>query len=253
MPIEKIVDSLDSVDEALHGFYVEKDGKFHLEDVTALRNSMTHAKKERDEARKKATSISKWEKLGKTPEEIEALLAQQEENENKKLTDKGDFEALLAQHKGKFEKDLGAANQAVDFWKNKYQNADRTSNFSNALVKEKASAEGLELLPSILADRVKYEIEGDKITVKILSADKSTPMAGSGADGQATFADLVKEAKTKFPSLFEGNGHSGSGASDTGGKGGAHSNLKRSQMSIEQKSAFIAEHGQTEYMKLPEK
>lgn len=62
----------------------------------------------------------------------------------------------------------------------------------------------------------------------------------------------MKEAKTKFPSLFKGSGQSGSGASDTKDKpGGGPGNLKRSQMDVEAKAKYIEEHGQAEFLKLP--
>lgn len=253
MAIEKVVEDINTVDEDLRGFYEEKDGKFHLQDISGLKNALTHTRNELKTAKEIAKKVSGWEKLGKTPEEIEALLAAEAERETKKLQDKGDFETLLNQHKSNWQKDLDKANSAVDFWKNKYQNADRSNNFVSELTKAEATVEGLDLLPSILSDRVSYSIDGDKITVKILSADKTTPMAGSGADGLATFADLVKEAKTKYPSLFKGNGHSGSGASDTGRKDGSNppGNLKRSTMSTTEKAAYVAEHGQEAYLKLP--
>lgn len=252
MAIEKIVDSLDSVDEDLRGFYTEKDGKFHLEDVTALRNTVKHVKTERDEAKKKAKDVAKWEALGKTAEEITELLAAQAADAEKKAREAGDHEALLNQHRASWEKEKGTLTSQVDIWRNKYQNTELSHNLTSELVKIEATAEGIEILPNILRDRVKFEVEGDAVKTKILSADKTTPMAGSGADGQATFADLVKEAKTKYPSLFKGTGQSGSGASDTDDKGGAgHGNLKRTQMSIEEKTAFIAKNGEDKYLALP--
>lgn len=253
MAIEKIVDSLDNVDPDLHGFYTEKDGKFHLEDVTALRNTMRHTKTELRDAKAKAAQVTAWEKLGKTPEEIQALLTAQAEKEAKEAKDRGDHEALLQQHQAAWNQKEASLTGEVDIWRKKYQNTELSYNLTSELVKAEATNEGVELLPNILRDRVKFEVEGDAVKMKILSADKTTPMAGGGADGQATFADLVKEAKTKFPSLFKGSGQSGSGASDTDDKGGDHSsgNLKRSQMTVAEKTEYISKHSEEKYLKLP--
>lgn len=252
MPIEKIVDSLDSVDEDLRGFYVEKEGKFHLEDVTALRNTMRHVKDELKTVKDKAKQVSAWEKLGKSPEEIQELLSKQAEEAERKAREAGDHEALLRQHQENWNKEKGTLTSAVDIWRKKYQDTELSHNLTSELVRAEATKEGIELLPNILKDRVQFDVEGDEVKMKILAADKKTVLAGGGADGQATFADLVKEAKTKFPSLFKGTGQSGSGASETDDKGGAgHGNLKRSQMSIEEKTAFIAKHGEEKYLALP--
>lgn len=253
MAIEKIVDSLDSVDPDLHQFYEERDGKFHLQDITALKNTVGHVKNELKEAKAKATKVAAWEKLGKTPDEIQAMLTAAAEDEERKAREKGDHETILKQHQTAWGQKEAALTGEVDIWRKKYQNTELSYNLTSELVKAEATNEGVELLPNILRDRVKFEVEGDSVKMKILAADKTTPMAGGGADGQATFADLVKEAKTKFPSLFKGTGQSGSGASDTDDKGGDQSfgNLKRSEMSVSDKTAFIAKHGETKYLTLP--
>jgi len=252
MPIEKIVDSLDTVDEDLRGFYIEKDGKFHLEDVTALKNTVAHVKNELKSTKAIAAKVTAWEKLGKTAEEISELLAAQAADAEKKAREAGDHETILNQHRANWDKEKGTLTSQVDIWRNKYQNTELSYNLTSELVKNEATAEGIELLPNILRDRVKFEVEGETVKTKIVSPDKSTAMAGSGADGQATFADLVKEAKVKYPSLFKGSGQGGSGASDTDDKGGAgHGNLKRSQMSMVEKTEFITKHGEAAYLKLP--
>ena len=252
MAIEKVVDSLEGVDEALHGFYVEKDGKFHLEDVTALRNTMKHTKTERDEARRRAAAVSKWEGLGKTPEEIQSLLTAQAQKDEEAARKAGDFDSILNQHKTTWEGEKTTLSGQVDFWQNKYKNAELSYALTSELSKAEVTTEGLDVLPRILKDRVRFEVDGDKVTIKIMSSDGSTPMAGGGADGQATFADLVKDAKTKYPSLFKGSGQSGSGASDNrGSSGGNPGNLKRSAMTTTDKAKYIAEHGQEAYLKLP--
>lgn len=74
MAVEKIVDDINTVDEDLRGFYEEKDGKFHLQDISGLKNALNHTRNELKGAKTIAAKITAWEKLGKTPEEIEALI-----------------------------------------------------------------------------------------------------------------------------------------------------------------------------------
>lgn len=250
--MEKTVDSLEGLPEHVHQFYEQgSDGKFHLQDISALKNALKHTKTERDEARARAKQVADWEKLGKTPAEIQEMLAAAAAKDEEDKKKSGDFEGILAQHKKTWETESSKLAQERDLWKNNFINSQKQTGLMSALTAGEATAEGIELLPNILANRVQIDVVDGKVTTRILSADGNT-MAGSGADGTATFADLVKEAKAKYPSLFKGTGQSGSGASN-GGKGGGAGGAtkKRSEMSIPERTAYIREHGQSEYLKLP--
>ncbi len=66
-----------------------------------------------------------------------------------------------------------------------------------------ATLAGCDLLGYHLDKRIRIEtVEGKRI-VQIFQADGLTPMVGGGKDGLATFDDLVKEAATQYPSLFQ--------------------------------------------------
>jgi hypothetical protein len=257
MTFKKIVEKLDEIPEEYHEFYVpiedgENKGKYGLQEITPLRNAVTHTKRERDEARKKASKVDAWEKLGKSPEEIAEMLATIEENETKKLKESGNTDALLDQHRKKWEAEKGQLASDVDFWRDSYQNSVIDGNLAVALSKLEATPEGADLLPDRLKARVKIEVGADKkIVARVLNED-GTPMAGNGADGSATFEDLVVDAKKRYPSLFKGTSQSGSGASKTTGRdGGAGTPSKRSGMSMDDKAKFIAENGQEAYLALP--
>ncbi len=69
-----------------------------------------------------------------------------------------------------------------------------------------ATPAGCDLFHYHLDKRIRIEtVEGKRI-VRILQADGLTRMVGSSKDGLATFDDLVKEAATQYPSLFQTNG-----------------------------------------------
>lgn len=65
MALKAILDSLDSVDAALHDFYAEKDGKFVLQiegvrehpDVTALSNALTRVRTEKTQLAEKVSTL----------------------------------------------------------------------------------------------------------------------------------------------------------------------------------------------------
>jgi hypothetical protein len=90
-----------------------------------------------------------------------------------------------------------------------------------ALTKAKATAEGVDLLTERLGKRIKFETVDGKRKIQIMQADGETPLAGKGADGAATFDDLVTEAVKTWPSLFEGSGAGGGGTPPKGNGGGA--------------------------------
>lgn len=250
--MDKIIESLDGVPEHFHQFYEPKDGKFVLQDIGPLKNALAHAKNERNEARKKAEAVAAWEKLGKTPDEIAALIEARTKEEEETAKKAGNFDQVLEQHKSKWQKDLEAAAAERDTWRNQYVNAHVSNNLTQALVKGETTPEGAELLPNILKDRVSVEVKDGKVSTRITNPDGS-PMIGNGEGGMATFDDLVADAKKKYPSLFKGSGQSGSGAPGNGsGGGGAPNNLKRSKMSFTERAAYIKEHGQAEYLKLPQ-
>ena len=78
--------------------------------------------------------------------------------------------------------------------------------------------EHLDLLAGFAASRIKFNDDGSP---KVMSADASQPMIGSGANGGATLADLAKELAGSIPHLVKDGGEGGGGkqpGSNNGGK-----------------------------------
>jgi hypothetical protein len=87
-----------------------------------------------------------------------------------------------------------------------------------ALQRAGVTPTGLDLLTDRLRKRVALDTDSGKRVVRITQAsNEMLPMAGSGEGGNATLDDLVKEAVTKFPSMFSGGG--GKPPSEAGGSG----------------------------------
>lgn len=73
------VDSLEAVDETYHDLYEPDGDRFKLkvegiEDTSGLKSALQKERKEREAREKQAKA---WERLGKSPEEIEELLEAQ--------------------------------------------------------------------------------------------------------------------------------------------------------------------------------
>lgn len=237
-----VIEKLDDVDEGMRGLYVERDGKFHLdvdgvEDTSSLKSSLQKERKLREDLEKQRKS---WERLGKTPDEIAELLAQREEEERKKAEQAGDHAKILKQHQDKWAKEKAELEAELNAARGSERSAIIGNSVMTALTKEGATEEGVDLLPDRLASRIKFETKDGKRLIKIMQADGETPMAGSGAEGSATIDDLVKEAKQKWPSLFKGNGATGSGT-QPGANGGAHPQIKRRSdlKTREQRTAYL--------------
>lgn len=253
MALNLIVDSLDEIPEAARGAYVEQDGKFKLDfevdDNSALKGAL---QKERAENKAMKDAVRAWEQLGMSREEIDEILRKNAADAENALKKKGDFDGILKQHQDKWAKERAALETELNAAKASERGAVVGERVLGALAKANATQEGTDLLPERLAARIKFEtVDGNRV-LKILSDDGVTPMAGSGADGTATIDDLVREAMSKYPSLFKGSG-AGGGGKPPGEKGGGGSGVsKKSDLkTMKAKGEFVEKYGLEAYESLP--
>ena len=227
MPLAAVVDTLESVPEAVRGAYVEKNGKFHLdfevEDTTGLKNALAAERGLNKAAKDK---VAAWERLGVSPEEIETRLESERVKAEDALKKAGKFDEVLATHLGNAKKErdsaVSVAEKKTDSALGIARGALIGANLGAALTKAKATAEGIKALPVLIGHRVKIEFDdAGKATSSIMEADGKTPMVGSGPQGLATYDDLVNDAMKEFSSLFEGVGSGGGTPSKGGGGSGA--------------------------------
>lgn len=247
--LQMTIDTLDTVEETLRPLYEEVEGKFRLkveglEDTSGLKNALNA---ERKRAKELEAKTRKWEALGKTDEEIASLLASNEEAERKRAEADGDHSKILKQHQDKWAAERAGLEAELNAARASERGAIIGTSVMSALTKAGATDEGVDLLPDRLAGRIKYETEDGKRVLKIMQADGETPMAGSGKDGAATFDDLVKEATTKWPSLFKGSGRTGSGMLPGQGAGGAGAKKKSDFKSEKDRAAFVQTNGMAAY------
>ena len=254
MALKFSVESLDDVSEAHRDLYSEKDGKFvlsvdGLEDNSGLKKAL---ETERETRKKYEKSIKAWERTGKTPDEIAELLAAAEDAEKAKHEKEGNFDALLKQHQTKCDKERTDLAAELEAAKASERGAIVNTSLMAALTKAGATEEGIDLLPDRLANRIKFDRDGDKRVINIVAADGVTPLAGSSKDGTATFDDLVKEAVDKYPSLFKGSGAGGSGKLPNSQAGRSGITKKSDFKTEKDRASYVQEHGMDKYKALPD-
>lgn len=258
MPLKMTVEKLDDVDEALRTLYVEKDGKFHLsvdgiEDTAPLKNALQKERAARGELEKKVKS---WEKSGKSPEDIDALLEQQRKDEEYKLQQAGEWDKLKAQMNAKHQEDLKVVAAKVDA-KEKEVSSMRTTLEQHLVDAQVTSAiaanDGIPdlLLPHVQRNVKVVEKDGH-YSIMVVDKDGSPRVNGKG--DPLSISELVSEMKTSdiFGRAFKGSGHSGSGTRPNSSAGGSGGIAKRSELKNEKdRSAFIDEFGLDAYKALP--
>ena len=215
------LDSLDAVDEPYRALYEQDGDKYRLKvddlpDVSGLRTALD---KERKAARELEKKVKRWEALGKSDEEIAEMLSAAEEADRKRAEESGDHGKILKQHQDKWAKEREALESELRAAKASERSAIIETSVTASLTKAGATEEGLDLLPERLAGRINFETVDGKRVIKVMQADGETPMAGNGPGGLATIDDLIKEATSKWPSLFKGSGASGTGKPPHSGGG----------------------------------
>jgi hypothetical protein len=262
MALKAVIDKLDDVPEAFRSEYTEKDGKFVLsvenyvdegakKIIDAERAARAKAEKDLKDSRKT------WEKLGKSPEEIEKLVAESKAAEQKRLEEAGEFEKVKTQIIESAEKEKKAlrdqlANKDLEVGGLKTSLQKRLVDVEATAAIAGAKGEPALLLPAIRSRTKVEEIDGEFV-VKVLD-QKGDPMV-DGKGNPLTVGDLVSELKQDkvYGRAFDASGNSGSGMRPNGGSGSSGSSIaKRSDLKTEaERSAFINANGLDAYKALP--
>lgn len=259
--LKAIVDGLDSVPEALRGYYEEDAdlGKFRLkvepvegfalEDVSGLKSALG---KERTTREKLERDFAKFKDID--PEKAREALAKVEEYRTidpKKDADRianEKFEAAKGQLLEKHLEEIATRDKRIEHLAATVSELMIDQVATAALAEAKGSVD--LLLPHVKARTRVKEVDG-KFVVEVIDKDGNVRIA----DAKGTPMDikgLVAEMRQSeaFGRAFEGSGQSGSGMQPNNGGGGS-SQLKRSAMTTQQKADYIAEHGQAAFLKLP--
>jgi len=257
--LKLVVEKLDDVEEASRGLYVEKDGKFVLdvdgiEDTSGLKSAL---QKERSAREAKDKQVRAWERLGKSPEDIENLIAEQDKiaeerakAEEEKAAKAGEWDKLKAQMNDKHQVELKAKDDSISSMRKALEKHLVDAAATSAIAAEKGVSD--LLLPHV-QKHVKVVEEDGEFVVKVVDAKGDPRVNGKG--DPLTISDLVKEMKESevYGRAFDASGQSGSGKPPTRSpSGGPGSATKSSFKSEKERAAWVDAHGFEAYRALPD-
>ncbi len=228
MALKLIVSDINTVDEAMRPLYVERDGAFHLDaegfdDHPTVAKAKQNLEAARRSERAMKSQVEKWEKLGKTDEEIQALLAAEETNKQTALERAGEWDKLKLQMNEKHlqeQKKWEGLTQAE-----KENNIKLRNKLERYLVDAKATAaiaaaEGEpELLLPIVKRFMKVTEDPDTGEFSTSIVDDKGGARVNGKGDPLTVDELLTEMKgsEKLGRAFKASGASGGGSSPGGG------------------------------------
>lgn len=266
MSLQATLENLETLPAEFHEDYEERDGKFHLrllsgfvpkdqvEDVTGLKSALG---KERDNNKILAADKRRLEEQygGVDPEDYARLKLLETTEEERKAEKKGEWDKLKLQMTDKHQEELGGRDQ-------------REAKLLSALERKTIDAEAVAALNAsegnvtLLLPHVKAHVkmvEEDGMFVARVVDDAGNPRV-NGEGNFLTVSELVSEMRDQetYATAFKNTVKSGGGTPPGGGapgpgskKGVIPSDLKRSTMGTKDKVAFLKEHGEDEFMKLP--
>ncbi len=231
--------AFEALEPDLKNFYQEKDGAYHFSAVPkTVNHSVLEAKRKAEEdaenLRKKYGDLD--------PDVARKALEAQKQAEQKRAVDAGEFEKVLAQRDSE-------RKTAEDKIKAEYE-AKIAALDGTLAVKIRDEA----LLNAAISAKIKDEFHDDVLLHgKEAFEVKDGKLVAKGHEHQTVEKWLKDKLSKKKGWLGESTG----GGTAKGGDGKSGSapthGLKRSTMTLSQKSAYTREHGREAYEKLPYK
>lgn len=258
MPLPINVESIESVPEAARGFYKEVDGKFTLdvdgyEDPVGLKSALEKerlaAKTALQKEREAIKNANAWQALGKSPAEIEQIIAKQREFEEQQMISKGEGDKIHAMRteamKADYEKRLAETKALAE------KNANQVKAFQGRVLDESLRAAisdaGLHKFAvddAVLVGRTIFGLSDDASPVA-MGAD-GEPVLGKDGKTPLTPTEWLESMKEKKPHWWPANA-SGGGSRQSNGT--AFSKL-RAEMTALEKSQYITKHGKDAFLAL---
>lgn len=229
MALKAIISSVDEVDEALRGLYVEKDEKFFLdvesvggyslEDVSGLKSALS---RKTEESRQRGAKLKTFDGLdpGEAREAIEKLVEFGKEPDIEAKIKEG-IAVREKQRAEQHKKEMSEKDERSSHLLSQLEEHLITANVTKAISEKKGN---VELLTPHIKKFVRM-VEGDNgaFSTQVLEGDFKTPRMSlkTGSQDMMSISELVDDFSTKdaFMAAFEGSGASGSGAKGTDASG----------------------------------
>lgn len=219
MPLPFSTDTIDSIPEAQRSLYKESNGKFVLdvdgyEDPVGLKSALA---KEREAAKNATKQAQAWAALGKTPEEIQALVEAQAQAERDKLAKGGEWDKLKAQMSDQHKAELGKKDERIQTLTKSLERRLIDADATAAIAAAKGSP--ALLLPHVRMSSKVIEDGGD---FKVQVVDQAGNPRVNSKGEFLSIADLVDEMRQSdiYGRAFDASATTGSGSfNSTGGTG----------------------------------
>lgn len=222
MAMRRILDKLEDVVEGLRGEYKQgTDGKWMLdltdyEDPAALKSALQAERKAKEALEKE---IKAWKRAGKTPDEIDQLIADRVKSDEESARAGGEWDKLKQQMNEKHATEL----KARDAREGSLRSSLETQLVDAAATRAISEAKGITqvLLPHVKAQVKVVEKDGQ---FSVIVVDPKGDPRVNGKGEPLSMLDVVSEMRSSevFGRCFEGTGTGGSGTRpSTNGPNGA--------------------------------
>ena len=229
--------------------YVHDDGQEIAFDAQATMAKISQlnseAKNHREEKQKAQSLLKSFD--GLDADEARRALELVKNLDDKRLIDAGEVEKVKAEARKALDEQLAQKDAQIKKINDDYRSAVIGGEFArSSFIKDKT------LLPPDIAQNA-FGRHFDMVDGKVVGYLNGEPIYSRTNMGElANFDEAFETIINHYPSksdILRGSGASGAGVKQPLAQAGT-TNLKRSQMSLEQKSAFVKEHGQTAYLNL---
>ena len=252
MTLQAEVDSLESVPEALHELYEEKDGKFRLalegahfpEEVEGLKTKRDELLKEKKKLADRVAGLP--DDLQEQLEELATLRTDAEKRADTKAEEKGEWDKLKEKQQQIHQKEKDAWDEERGSLVGELDQSLRKDKVTAALIDGEAHVK--IMLPHVMGSTRTIE-EGGKHKVIVVDEEGERRLGKDGND--MTIDELVAEMgeQEEYAPGFEGSDATGGGAKGRKVAGGDKRKALK-DMTEADKIAFTDEHGLEEFNKL---